>query len=213
MEITNPVENWTEEEIAEICLGEPEIYNAFKAQEIMTREKPIKKDNMEDKCGWEAGVFNTCKKHREHVDKMKSNKDFLYITWDYSHCPFCGERIKPEEEPEPSLIIKKSCNTWVARYEGVDWLMISLDLIDFDEIELKGLLERGSDHWKPISEIEITDQIALLRPMIVLTEVKNAAPRELIGVKQNTAIFYPSCFIAIAARTEDIRIAHVGDLG
>ena len=95
---------------------------------------------MSNKCEWVGGVFNTCKKHRDHVDKMKSVRNFLYIMWDYTHCPFCGERIKPEEKPEPELIIKKSGNTWVARYEGVDLLMISLDLIDFDEIELKGLL-------------------------------------------------------------------------
>lgn len=125
----------------------------------------MSEDNMKDKCEWVGGVFNRCKKHREHVDKMKSNKDFLYITWDYSHCPFCGEKIKPEEKPE--LIIKKSGNTWVARYEGVDYLCIYLDGIYICPTidQFKEELENGN--WKPIQKVEITDDIALLRPMVV----------------------------------------------
>lgn len=74
-------------------------------------------------------------------------------------------------EPAKPLIVK-SGNTWVAYYDGVDYLYLRIknNIID-DDLE-KNLLTSikypsiDTAPWKPFSEIELTDEIALLRPMV-----------------------------------------------
>lgn len=76
------------------------------------------------------------------------------------------ENEKPENQPT----IVKSGETWVAEYQGVDYLFIpdgktikigtSWDAEGFEDLIKSGLM-------KPISEIEITDDIAKLRPMVI----------------------------------------------
>jgi hypothetical protein len=68
------------------------------------------------------------------------------------------------DEPEPAITIKKSGETWVARYDDVDYLFKGINA------GMPSLLnEIGCvlDSWRPILSITITDEIAKLRPMVV----------------------------------------------
>ncbi len=71
-------------------------------------------------------------------------------------------------ETKPSQpIIKKSGETWVARFDGVDYLWIN-NCEPRQDVTERMLLESTS--WKPISEIELTDEIAKLRPMVKIEQ-------------------------------------------
>lgn len=108
-----------------------------------------------------------------------------------------------ERKPEPEVIIKRSGGTWVARHDGVDYLCreSSWNEYDIKTGDFNKLVEGGV--WKPIKEITITDEIALLRPMIVSELFKY--PQMLIGVVRD--IFYTDDGI-----NREVRLATVPDL-
>ena len=88
----------------------------------------------------------------KNVDFMRKFKSML------------DEELKPAQ---PKII--KSGETWVAEYDGVDYLCIAPDSYNIlgDNGKLKSLLYLAFFIWKPISEIEITDLIAKLRPILI----------------------------------------------
>ncbi len=117
------------------------------------------------KCEWKNGSFHPC-------SEMAMNDVYMYVDL-HRHrgvavifCPFCGADIrKPEEEP----LIVKSGGTWVAHWKDVDYLCTNPDHFKLilkenwqDDIEIN-----STDYWKPFSEIELTDDIAKLRPMVI----------------------------------------------
>jgi hypothetical protein len=83
--------------------------------------------------------------------------------WPAGHnfCPECG---KPLDEP-PEPIIKRSGETWVARFDGVDYLWVGKYSETRPDFFHPG--ETISSLWRDILELELTDEIAKLRPMVV----------------------------------------------
>jgi hypothetical protein len=110
------------------------------------------------KCEWKDGKYEPCEKFNGKVKShMLQNSDYYEF-----RCCSCGADIRKPEPEEPT--IKKSGETWVAKtiygdsfYDG------------YSETEP----ERTDKKWKMISDkdgkqlIEITDEIAKLRPMVV----------------------------------------------
>ena len=78
------------------------------------------------------------------------------------------ELKKINDEP----IIKKSGQTYVARYKDVDYLCMNPDYYKHVKpgTNLNCILEELQQEslWKPFGEIVITDEVALLRPLIVI---------------------------------------------
>lgn len=106
-------------------------------------------------------------------DKFKKNnidKWYSPLFDEFTHCPYCGTMIV---KPEPEVVIKQSGGTWVARYDGVDYLCLDPEehkaiKKNMEECENEGdIITNFKYVWKPISEIKITDDIAKLRPMVV----------------------------------------------
>lgn len=177
------------------------------------------------KCEWKDGKFVICKPalgllnerlndcKRSDFDftaSIRGKKGFLIMGDQcFSFCPFCGANII---KPEPEVIIKKSGGTWVARYDGVDYLWIGTPEKYAEYVYLSTF---PNQWWVPISEIKITDEIALLRPMTVSDSDEEMKAR-LYGVHQAVSIVYhcngnrtnsPS-----REYTSNLRIATVDDL-
>lgn len=94
------------------------------------------------------------------IDSSSGNILKMAHIWNF--CPVCGADIR---KPEPEVIIKKSGETWVALFDGVDYLYTKDDSKEPYFLTTSTKVPRVE--WKPISEIEITDDIAKLRPMVV----------------------------------------------
>ncbi len=114
-------------------------------------------------CKWVDDTLNRCASRAREIykDSTKSKEDYPYCKW-------CGADIR---KPEPEVIIKKSGGTWVKRENGIDLLWTC---------HTDGHESMNPDNWKPISEIEITDNIALLRPMVI--NRSNQTLEKLLGV-------------------------------
>lgn len=116
-----------------------------------------------------------------------------------------GLVIKYREKPEPKITIKKDGGTWVARYDGVDYLRIVNTEWSLEEIFED--FKTWRDHWKPISEIEITDEIALLRPMVIHTP--NGSITKLAMVDDDRKIVTVRGWFG---NSDNFRLATVSDL-
>jgi hypothetical protein len=132
------------------------------------------------------------------------------------YCSQCGTKFP---EPEPQVIIKRSCETWVARYDGVDYLcfdeLIGSKKLPDNETVTSQFLKTIGTVWKPISEIEITDEIAKLRPMVILTANPNTYGIDE-GVQMLTYIDNETItakhMVCIRSSIKSIRLATVADL-
>jgi hypothetical protein len=182
-------------------------------------------ENM-NKCGWENGKFDPCDAmgfslhHNLIVYKMDRHKiEIPGISTSLRYCPCCGADIK---KPEPQVIIKKSCETWVARYDGVDYLcfdeLIGNKQLPDNETVTSQFLKTIGTVWKPISEIEITDEIAKRRPMVVVSNKFSGREHDLkmlIHVKEDVdsdGSKYVSVYKNRTANTQYARLATVDDL-
>ena len=132
---------------------------------------------MNNKCEWKGGKFEVCgdfdyAKRRSNLIVRYSDTGKAYLKengnldQELYFCPFCGADIrKPVEKP----LIVKSGNTWVAHYKGVDYLCLKPDVYASDldnRPETINMEFTAPDYWKPFSEIELTDEIARLQPLI-----------------------------------------------
>lgn len=114
-----------------------------------------------NKCEWKEGVFYPCSKFEPSI--VNDTITTLSVA-----CDGCGEFINKPEPPEPLIV--KSGDTWVAHRNGVDYLCVKgMEEITKEQkyrmdIFLEDLKE-NPDYWKPFSEIELTDDIAKLRPL------------------------------------------------
>ncbi len=160
-----------------------------------------------NKCEWKDGKFIACElwlKNRIH--------DFHhYVREDVTYCPFCGADIR---KPKQEVIIKRSGQTWVARYEGVDYLAINSSrfgcvgrMCMTDNEGVKELIEEGV--IKPISEIEITDEIAKLRCLVMWKNLgKNSDKMVLYGVNNKID---SGCFV-YHVKNDDLDRWNIKDL-
>ena len=109
-------------------------------------------------CIWKDGKFYSC----DGFDPENGNRhhDGYRV-----YCRGCGKSI---DKPEPEVIICKSGGTWVARYDGVEYLCMRKPNLNHWDIEEDFNMYRDNiEYWKSISEIEITDEIAKLNPLVV----------------------------------------------
>ena len=144
-------------------------------------------------CEWKDGKLNPCgimkirlndptwgwriqEQHKTYICDGKSI---------FSYCPFCGGFVE-YEKPEKPLIVK-SGNTWIAFHEGVDYLCV-YDPGDYnpatteERIEMFAYdMQNKKARWIPFIDIKLTDEIALLRPIV---KNKDHEPKYyLYGVK------------------------------
>jgi hypothetical protein len=123
---------------------------------------------MKDKCEIREKLFSPCKGMTTVLESDIAAKG-SFILSDYKKCPCCGVSLKPE----PEVIIRKSGETWVGKLNEKDYLWTG-EILE-DEFQpraiLKSRLLKGDGNWELISEIEITDEIAKLRPMVVYTHI------------------------------------------
>ena len=112
---------------------------------------------MNNKCEWREDCLYICDGRAAEI-----KKDIASVEYPYPYCKWCGADIR---KPESAVIIKKSGGTWVARYDGVDWLCMEPERDSV--LGPHDKLNKYSNTWKPISEIEITDDIARLRPVMI----------------------------------------------
>ncbi len=104
------------------------------------------------------------------------------------------------------LIVKKSGQTWVARYEGVDylctdptWNQASADILHQSHL-------RNNDDWVYMESLKITDEIAKLRPAVMV----NNEEEVLYGVGCNTVYITGNGVYMISEKK--VRLATVEDL-
>lgn len=141
------------------------------------------------KCEWKDGKFEAC-------DEFKPFHDSVGY-----FCRGCKETItKPK--PELETIIKKSGGTYAAMDKNIDYLFINCEELKKKEIPLDF---SNRKFWKPISEIEITDEISKLRPMVV---VDNSIMK-LIAVQLNERGYK---YHFLSNRSDDCSLATVSDL-
>ena len=147
---------------------------------------------MSNKCEWKDGKFKGCEGYNNDVAfRMRNdgwtenyNNDTAFL---FYYCPFCGADIcKPEEKP----LIVKSGETWVAHFEGVNYLKVEKDS-EFDtcvnkESVFKECLRYNCFLWKPFPEITLDDQIAKSRPMVITEVLPENCPSILYGVSYNS---------------------------
>lgn len=183
---------------AELC--KPHIYTVDN----------FEKETKMKKCEWKDGIFYQCNEFDNlYLVESKTGK----VTEQESGClreiryyPYCGADIrKPEQEP----IIKKSCGTWVAQFDGVDYLYTKDDTNEPYFLTTSTKVVRCE--WKPISEIEITDEIAKkgLRPELRFKDNHKDIDFILYGVNPDNQLItqYGSC-----GNVEQYRLATVSDL-
>jgi len=112
--------------------------------------------------------------------------------------------------PQPKTIIKQSGDTWVARHDGKDYIMVAPWTFKGIDWEIAGFgKDDGYDHfrkgWAKIDGIKIVDEIAKLRPMVISRG--NPTAILLYGIKKNCAVLSEYNISAY-----DIRLATVDDL-
>lgn len=146
---------------------------------------------MKDKCEWKnvnnlkdggyKKVFYPCKR----FDGRFLERDLPDDKDNPNYCLYCKVDIR---KPEPEVIIKRSGGTWGVRNEGIDYLFVSKSNLTIENIKTHFELYLRGMNWcfKPISEIEITDEIALLRPMVITSVLPKNVLSKLIA-KENSA--------------------------
>ncbi len=173
-------------------------------------------------CKWVDGEFKPCLnmtgffERRENIIGFTKDKAF-YGKGISNFCPSCGADIR---QPEPEVIIKKSGGAWVSRFEEIDFLLISTSNFTIEnvkthfELYIQGL----NCDFKPISEIEITDEIAKLRPMVIRAcSNKKEKLRTLYAVLKTIVFFRYVIEGNLPCNSEvvsdiDYRLATVSDL-
>lgn len=137
------------------------------------------------KCKWNNGKFKPCDGFNGKISEgFYSTDGYDSPIKAFYKCKQCGADIT---KPEPIAIIKKSGETWVARYDGFDYLWTGANRSSAPNFFVHNYSHYGMvATWKPISEIEITDSIAVLRPMIMVDN----KPEVLYGVVSDSKYPY-----------------------
>ena len=134
------------------------------------------------KCKWRDGKFQPSFDCNMNIYNCKDSIG-RYIEADY--CPFCGADIRKPKSMLPR--ITKSGNTWVAYYNEIDYFCVEPKKYGCISgmVYLTELIEKGV--FKPFSEIELNDNIALFRPMIYN---RNCCIKQLIHVGKEWVYLY-----------------------
>lgn len=109
-----------------------------------------------------------------------------YVYAEKTTLPIAGHGVHIDQDyeykPEPEQpIIKKSGGTWIMLKDGIDYFWPANG-------HSKAPIP-GNINWKPILDLEITDEIAKLNPLVSVRDFRNNYNLcELIGVKDHTVI-------------------------
>jgi hypothetical protein len=165
------------------------------------------------KCEWKDGKFYGCNKSINGstigIEIARGLNRYIgsHEIW---FCPFCGADIRKPKKTKP--IVKPSGKTFVASYDGVDYLCIKKGMYETSEEVIEDAEQNTSPlyhkWWKSIDEIEsegITDEIAMLRPIMIDDETNTLYT--LWGVDVGFCVTGNGCI-----PVEELRIARVGDL-
>ena len=114
-----------------------------------------------NKCEWKNGKFEGC----EDFEPITDTNSFGQMNGKVI-CKMCMTDIQ-KPEPEKPLIVK-SGGTWVAHWKDVNYLYAYNTVCrggrpHFDPT-YSGI--RINTQWKPFFKVELTDEIAKLRPMV-----------------------------------------------
>lgn len=143
--------------------------------------------NLEDKCKWEDGELCICAKHKGFLSMIIANNTYIEQGYKLKYCPFCGADIRKPEPEQPS--IKKSGGTWVYRADGVDYFVTRPEEAKSEHCLLTLINNCGAENApcaKPIIGLEITDEIAKLRPAVV--DLENNDLYRLWGIIDECAV-------------------------
>lgn len=109
---------------------------------------------------------------------------------------------------KPEVIIKKSGGTWTAYCEG-DRICLNPGIYKDSSKRTRELILKYPESWPLISEIEITDEIAKLNPMVSVRDFRNNYNlNELIGVKDHTVITWDG-ESSVDSAMHDVEIATI----
>ncbi len=162
-----------------------------------------------DKCEWKDGKFEGCspmgcqlnrdgwKFNYYEDDNMTAICAHDYV---YFFCPFCGANIRKPELEKPLIV--KSGGTYVAYWKGIDYLWtgkegkikIELTIGCIPVLCSEAFSGRVAPGWKSFTGenpdiTELTDELALLRPMVGATVKVSQFMYILWGVKNGYGIF------------------------
>lgn len=148
------------------------------------------------------------------LDEVLSKKDSKFmcrIIYDLEN----NEPTIDVRDNQPTII--KSGDTWVAEYDGVDYLCFDNDFgnkkSSTGSIREDFIKDVANGIWKPISEIEITDEIARLRPMIIIIDKDGDRINEKarLFMVDKLGVFYSAGWFRKGHHTS-MRLATVKDL-
>jgi hypothetical protein len=144
----------------------------------------------------------------ERLKTGRYRNDYPLFNDGTNYCFSCGADIR---KPEPSVIIRKSGETWVKKENGIDYLLLNPDFykgIDLSDVTIK--IQSGI--WKQISKIEINDEIAKLNPIVKKDTLPLQFHGKLIHIEGVYSFTIRKCLIVDRHLTNDISLATVSDL-
>ena len=146
-----------------------------------------------NKCEWKDGKFEGCIDYKYLLDSKITKIHGRNGQEDMNFCPFCGADIR---EPEPEkLLIVKSGGTLVVERNGVNYLSMCPDSYgDYNDSDILASIDGFPEIWKSFTRpnpgiTELTDEIALLRPMVKATVGESQFVYTLWGIKGDYGIF------------------------
>ncbi len=154
---------------------------------------------MSDKCEWKNGEFKACETHYYMLGSaccisMKRGEEYFEEAGlgaqRMNFCPFCGADIR---KPEPVVKICRSGETWVAEYDGVDYLCVmpaGFNTLKPNSDNFVGMILTGI--FKPISEIEITDEDIIHLHPNVLAERYGSRSTTIYAYKHGQVVLFDS---------------------
>jgi len=172
-------------------------------------------------CEWRNGKLYFCHKAEKSLPFYEFRNDLAAMIKAYGlsiSCNHCGCNLEP---PAEIPIIIKSGGTWVSVFKNINYLWIPLNgvstsYIGKDKSPLFFCGEGSSDkqrQWRDFQNVEITDDIAKLRPIVIITQYPGNAvlKSKLIGVQGARVISYTDTGSSLDFLNRT-RIASVEDL-
>ncbi len=164
-----------------------------------------------NRCKWKDGKFKGC----DGYDKIHGDETPEDYGWCF--CPFCGADIRKPEPVDPLIV--RSGETWVAHWEGVDylWMIPKPKQNDYDVYAITEESIKNKLIWKsftgPKSDItELTDDIAKLRPMVRTSTHQTVVYEKLLYVQEDGAIDDRYVYHTVNGVFEDRRLATAKEL-
>ena len=124
--------------------------------EVYRKQLELIESNNKDLCDWRDGAFYPC-------NDFEPKKDSVGI-----FCRGCKATIN-KPIPVPEVVIKNNGGTFAGIKGNIDYLWVGDNMEqEFQPLAiLKIKLINNDPDWVPVSEIELTDETAKFRPMVI----------------------------------------------